>query len=126
MISFLYFAKHSNIKISIDMPGIDNLFSSDAQIILYRIFQEAFTNIGKHAQAANVSVVIRKEENSVSFLVEDDGKGFDMKQIEARHPTEKSLGLVAMDERARMLGGLLEISGQEGKGTRVTFSIPIS
>ena len=119
------FAKHSNINVPLDMPDIDNLFSRDAQIILYRIFQEAFANIGKHAQATNVSVVIKKDEHQVNFLVEDNGKGFDLKQVEARNPAERSLGLVAMDERARMLGGLLEISGEEGKGTSITFSIPI-
>lgn len=119
------FAKHSDIKVSLDIPSIDNLFSNDAQILIYRIFQEAFTNIGKHAKADNVSVVIDNDEGMVNFLVEDDGKGFDMEQIEARYPTERSLGLVAMDERARMLGGLIKISGHIGRGTRISFSIPI-
>ena len=119
------FAKHSTITVDIDMPDLDNLFSGDAQITIYRIFQEAFTNIGKHAQAKAVSVVLTKEGDCVHFLVQDDGKGFDIKKIEARYPTERSLGLLAMDERAIMLGGQLEVSGQKGKGTRLTFSIPI-
>jgi signal transduction histidine kinase len=119
------FAKHSAIKVDIDMLVFDNLFSSDAQIIIYRIFQEALTNIVKHAQANTVTVVVKKKDGSVHFQVQDDGKGFDIKQIEARYPTEKSLGLLAMDERARMLGGQLEVYGQKGKGTRIIFTIPI-
>ncbi len=119
------FAKHSSIQITLDMSDIDNLFSHDAQIVIYRIFQEAFSNIVKHATATHVSVVIKKRENRVDFLVEDDGRGFDMKRIEARTPTERSLGLVAMDERARMLGGGLEICSQEGEGSRLNLSIPV-
>jgi len=119
------FAKHSTIKVDIDMPVLDNLFSDDAQIIIYRIFQEAFTNIGKHALADTVSVVVEKAESSVHFLIQDDGRGFDIKQIEARYPTERSLGLLAMDERARMLDGQLIVYSQKGTGTRITFTVPI-
>ena len=119
------FSRHSNIKISLDLPDIDNLFSQDAQIIIYRIFQEAFTNIGRHAQATNVSGVIKKKEGGVDFLIEDDGKGFDLKKIEARIPTEKSLGLMAMDERAKMLGGELKIETKQSNGTRIIFRVPI-
>jgi signal transduction histidine kinase len=119
------FAKHSTIKVDIDMPVLDNLFSDDAQIIIYRIFQEAFTNIGKHALADTVSVVVKKMESSVHFQIQDDGKGFDIKQIEARYPTKRSLGLLAMDERARMLEGQLVVHGQKGTGTRIIFTVPI-
>ena len=119
------FGKHSTIKVDIDMPVLDNLFSDDAQIIIYRIFQEAFTNIGKHALADTVSVVVEETESSVHFMVQDDGKGFDIKQIEARYPTERSLGLLAMDERARMLDGQLLVHSRNGTGTRITFTVPI-
>ena len=119
------FAKHSGIDISLTLPNIDNLFSSDSQIIIYRIFQEALSNIGKHAQASKAAVTIEKGEGSIFFLIEDDGKGFDMKQVESRYPTEKSLGLVAMDERARMLGCILHVDSQMNKGTRLSFKTPI-
>jgi signal transduction histidine kinase len=119
------FAKHSGIKVSHDLPGIDNLYTRDAQIIIYRIFQEVFTNVAKHAHASEVAAVIEKKERSINFRVEDNGKGFDIQQIESRHPTAKGLGLVAMDERARMLGGTLNIESQKNKGTVISFSIPI-
>jgi signal transduction histidine kinase len=119
------FAKHSGIDMSHTLPDIDNLFSSDAQIIIYRIFQEALSNIGKHAHANTVTVTIEKEDGTVYFQIEDNGNGFDIKQVESRYPTEKSLGLVAMDERARMLGGLLQIESQMNKGTRISLKTPI-
>ena len=65
--------------------------------------------MGKHAQANKSAVKIEKNDETVFFQIEDDGKGFDIKQVESRYPTEKSLGLMAMDERARMLGSILHI-----------------
>ena len=118
------FGKHSEIKYELHLPDIDNLFSRDAQIIVYRIFQEALTNIGKHAQASRVTVTVEKQGDSIGFLVADNGKGFVMEQGQSGSLSEQSLGLVAMDERARMLGGLFQIDTQINKGTRVKIHIP--
>jgi PAS domain S-box-containing protein len=114
------FAKQCQVKALVDVPHMDDLFPEKAQIILYRIFQEALTNIAKHAAAAQISVAIEKEDGSVSLRVEDDGKGFNPKQARMR----KGMGLTAMEERAWMLGGSLEVSSQEGKGTRIRVTIP--
>jgi signal transduction histidine kinase len=123
---FKDFAEHSNIKISLNIVDVDPLFDREAQIILYRIFQEALANIGKHAHASQVSVAIKQNGNSVSFQVEDNGSGFNPEEVESRSPTSKSLGLAAMHERARMLGGLLDISSQQGRGTTIALSIPVN
>jgi len=119
------FTKHHQIQVSLDLPDTDHLLSEQAQIIIYRIFQEMLTNIVKHAQASRVSIAVQKEEGMLSFGVEDDGKGFDMKQYEVKKVTEKGLGLTTMKERVRMLAGSLNIWSQEGEGTRITFRIPI-
>jgi signal transduction histidine kinase len=107
------------------MEDIDHLLSQNAQIIIYRILQEALTNVAKHAEAKNISVVTKKAKDWVSFRVEDDGKGFDVVKVARREPMEKGLGLATMEERARMLGGALDLWSQEGKGTRITFDIPM-
>jgi signal transduction histidine kinase len=121
------FAKHyDHIKISIDMREIDNLFLQEGQIIIYRIFQEAFTNIVKHAEATRIYVVINKQDDHVCFSVEDDGMGFDMESVFTRQAPEKGLGLAAMDERIRMLGGFLDIKSQKERGTKITFILPIA
>jgi PAS domain S-box-containing protein len=116
---------HEHIKISGDITEIDNMFLQEGQIIIYRIFQEAFTNIVKHAEATCVYVIIQKKGDHVYFSVEDDGKGFDAGTIYTRHAAEKGLGLAAMDERIRMLKGFLDVRSQKGRGTKITFILPV-
>ena len=119
------FGKNYNTtKIISDVTDIDHLFPPDTQIVVYRIVQEALTNIGKHAQAKNVSLVVKREDGMISFSVEDDGKGFDVKKAMMKEAGEKGLGLPSMEERARMLGGSLDVWSEEGKGTRITLRIP--
>ncbi len=117
--------KNYHINATLDVVDIDHLFPQNAQIIIYRILQEALTNIGKHAQAKKVSMVIEKHDDGVSFSVEDDGIGFDVLRAATINPDERGLGLAIMDERARMLGGSLEIWSDKGKGTRISFHIPL-
>jgi len=119
------FSAHSGIRVSLDMEELDHLFSFESQINIYRIFQESLTNTGKHAEPQQVSLAINIAENEVALIVEDDGKGFETNEVEAKYSIEKGLGLVAIHERARMLGGSFEISSQIGKGTRLTVIIPL-
>ena len=81
--------KNHNINMTIDVADIDDLFSQNAQITIYRILQEALTNVGKHAQAKNASVTIKKEDDRVFFSVEDDGIGFDMRRVAMVNPSRK-------------------------------------
>jgi len=120
------FTEQTHIKVSFDMADIDNLFSEEAQIIIYRIFQEVFTNIRKHSRATHVSVGIKKMKKNVSFIVEDNGRGFDMQEVTARNWPEKGMGLITMEERARILGGPFERFSRKGQGARVTLTIPLN
>jgi PAS domain S-box-containing protein len=119
------FATHSGIETSVSMTEADDLFPPESQILIYRIFQESLTNISKHAEARHVSLAIERGESEVNLVVEDNGKGFDTREVAARYSMEKGLGLAAMGERARMLEGSLEISSRKGEGTKVTVIIPI-
>ncbi len=118
------FAKNYEIKVTSNFDGIDHLFSEKARIIVYRMIQEALNNIGKHSEAKNVTFAIEKDNGRVSFLVEDDGKGFDVGKVLSKNPSKKGLGLATMNERARMLGGSVHLWSEVGKGTRIRFSIP--
>ncbi len=119
-------SKHYKITQAFEVEGLDQLFPLDAQIIIYRIFQECLTNISKHAGATAVSVAVQRQADGlVTIILEDNGRGFDPDQISARRPADRGLGLAALNERARMLGGTLEISSRPGTGTRVTVAIPI-
>ena len=112
------------MQITFDIAEIGHLFSRDAQMSIYRILQEALTNIGKHAQAKNIKVVIEKNEDSVGIRVEDDGKGFDPTKALMKEAAERGWGLATMKERARIFGGSLDLWSQEGKGTTISLRIP--
>lgn len=118
------FTKHYNIESSVDIPELNALFPRETQMIIYRIFQEALTNIGKCADATHLLIAIKKQSDNVSFLVEDNGNGFDVEKVFTKDGTVKGMGLTAMDERVRMSGGCLDLWSQKGKGTRLSFSIP--
>ncbi|MGB8719437.1 MAG: ATP-binding protein, partial [Desulfobacterales bacterium] len=120
------FEKQSDIALSLKLTDVDDLFSSADQVIVYRIFQEALNNIRKHADARNVAVEVRKTGDQVVFQIQDDGRGFDIQENWQRHVADRGLGLAAMDERARMLGGTLLIAPQKGRGTRLTLTIPVA
>jgi len=117
-------AQRNDTLITLDSSNIDPIFSKEAQITIYRIFQEAFTNIRKYSQSKRVSVIIRENKKNVSFSIQDDGKGFDLMKVVSRNITQRGLGLATMEERTRMLGGQFHIWSEEGKGTRITFGIP--
>lgn len=117
--------KHSNLETSLEIIEIEDVFTQERQITVYRILQECLTNIAKHARATHVSVTIRRQDDLFFFYLEDDGKGFDVKEVLGKDPRTKGLGLASMYERTRMLGGSLEIWSQEGAGTRITFTVPL-
>lgn len=79
----------------------------------------------KHSQASLLTVSINKNLNRVSFIIQDNGRGFNPAQ--RRHQaTDQGMGLAAMEERARMVGGALSLWSQEGAGTRIAFDIPFT
>lgn len=94
------------------------------ELVIFRIIQEALTNVRQHAQATQVVIRLRATEEHFEVLVEDDGKGLDMKAVvSGRH---RHLGLVSMHDRARLVGGSLQIGNRAQGGTRVFVTIPRS
>jgi signal transduction histidine kinase len=91
-----------------------------ANMCLYRVLQEALTNVAKHADANQVRVALRCDTETVNLLVEDDGQGF-----EVQAGTSAGIGLLGMQERIELLGGQLEIESWPGQGTRLTAHIPL-
>jgi signal transduction histidine kinase len=119
-------SKHYTVSQAFEVEDLDELFPAEAQIIIYRIFQECLANISKHADATEVSVAVKEHNALISLMIEDNGAGFDPALILLRRTTDRGLGLAALDERARMLGGTLEIWSQPGAGTRMTCIIPVN
>jgi PAS domain S-box-containing protein len=97
--------------------------SPEVEVALYRIVQEALTNILKHAGARHVSVILERFTDNVRIIIEDDGKGFDVEAMMSVNCTNRRLGLTSMRERAELVGGTLKIDS--GAGTTIVASIPI-
>jgi signal transduction histidine kinase len=115
--------RHSGL--SVEYRGADfSALPSHYQISIYRIIQEALTNVVKHAQAQNVWVEINRDAETISLEVRDDGRGF---WLSAGHFTadNSGLGLVGIQERAEAIGGSLSVISAPGKGTRILASIPL-
>jgi PAS domain S-box-containing protein len=94
---------------------LDERLESEAETTLYRIAQEALTNVARHSRARNVEVILERRGDAVSLIVEDDGVGFDAAETRPGH----GFGLVGMKERAALVGATLEIETAAGRGTTI-------
>ena len=95
----------------------------EVETTIYRIVQEALTNVVRHARAQNVSVMIDRRERKVLLVIEDDGVGFDPAQmVDGPRP---HLGLYGMRERAELLGGKFTVESSAGQGTTLFVDLPI-
>jgi two-component system sensor histidine kinase UhpB len=92
----------------------------DTDIALYRIFQEALTNVMRHSKATRLEVSLQSEAGNVQLTVRDNGCGISSRQILDR----SSLGILGMRERTSFIGGKLEITGSGGEGTCITVNLP--
>ena len=93
---------------------------SETETALYRIIQEALTNVVKHAQASRVSIVLSRRANTVTAVFEDDGRGFAVDDTR-----EDGLGLLGMKERLSLLDGRLQIESSEKGGTTLVAEVPV-
>jgi signal transduction histidine kinase len=93
---------------------------------LYRVVQEALTNVQRHAEARHVSVLLECQDNIVGAIVEDDGRGFQSEQApDGTTPAQTTrLGLLGMQERMELIGGTLTIESVPGQGTTVYARTP--
>ena len=87
---------------------------------LYRMLQEALTNIGRHAYAHDVLVQLTVMPDQIRLRIEDDGRGFDPSLVQGEH-----FGLIGMNERANLLSGSLEVCSAPGEGTQLEIFIPL-
>ena len=110
-------------KLVVDYTGADApVLPGAITINLYRLLQEALTNVAKHAQASHVWVTLHCDSDTVTLSVEDDGRGFDAGSNMFGQPG--GVGLLGMRERLELLGGSLEIEAQPGRGTRLMAQVP--
>jgi signal transduction histidine kinase len=114
------FAERTGIAVDVESRLQGDRLPTEAETALYRIVQEALTNVAKHARASRISILITDKDGAVAAVVEDDGRGFD-----TREPRDAGLGLVGMRERIGLLDGRLTIESSEGGGTSVVAEVPV-
>ncbi len=113
--------ERTGIKHVLTIVPQDITLAPDLSTAIFRIFQEALTNITRHAQATMITVSLTQKDNELTLTVADDGKGIVPKQIS----DSTSFGLLGMRERARYYNGHVKITGVREKGSTVTVSIPL-
>jgi signal transduction histidine kinase len=110
-------SKRTGIAVDLHTSGLlDHRLPSGMETTLYRIAQEALTNVAKHARATHVEIILERREEAVLLIVEDDGVGFEPGDTDT---VGRGLGLLGMRERAALVGASLQIESAAGKGTTV-------
>ena len=115
----------SPLDIQLRCVGLDELHLKGGAINLYRIIQESLTNILKHSQATRVVLSLKKKQGRIWVTIQDNGKGFDDKSKQHHQHAASGMGLLTMQERARLLHGEFSIQSIPKKGTTVTVSFPV-
>jgi two-component system, NarL family, sensor histidine kinase UhpB len=117
------FAERTRILVDFRATGLDERLSDDVQVVIYRIVQEALTNVAKHAEASRVAVRVQVSRDGIAATVTDDGRGFDVPAVLGSR--ERGLGLFGMRERVSLVGGTLRIGSEPETGTEVEIKIPV-
>ena len=115
------FQARTGIRCRVEWDVRDAFTDGARQLALFRILQEALTNVARHAHAGAVRIGMRQRGRSLTLSIKDNGRGITKPEISS----VESIGLLGMHERARLLGGRATISGVAGRGTTVTVRVPL-
>ncbi|MER3423950.1 MAG: hypothetical protein C4293_12680 [Nitrospiraceae bacterium] len=113
------------ISVDLHAQGLESRLPASVELTLYRIIQEALTNIVKHAGATIVSIVIEHLGSSVRAIVEDNGRGFDVETMLQSLRVTKHFGLLSMQERAALVNGSIMFESTPGLGTTIFITVPL-
>jgi len=116
--------ERANLCCTITTKGIVKRLAPEAEVLLFRIAQEAMNNIRKHSKATDVSLCIRYEKNVVKLTIDDNGTGFELPHDIGDFARNSKLGIIGMHERIQLLNGKLTFMSYPGKGTTVKAEIP--
>jgi chemotaxis family two-component system sensor kinase Cph1 len=114
------FSESSGINVDLEAQLGDARLPTEVETTIYRIVQEALTNVVKHAEGTNVSILLVRRDNTVTVVIEDDGRGFELDEVRS-----DSLGLEGMRERVTLHDGRLTIETAPGSGTTLRFEVPL-
>lgn len=118
------FQEETGLSLVLDSQFPPERLPGMLELVIFRIIQEALTNVRQHAQATQVAIHLRATEQNFEIVIEDDGKGLDLNAVISGR--QRHLGLVSMHDRARLVGGSLQVGNRAQGGTRVLVTIPRS
>ena len=118
-------AERAGLKIEVAADPSPPRLPQEIEIVCFRIVQEALTNIVRHAKASRASVTLKRGEASVELAIRDDGTGFVVGAASASAANGISIGLASMQERAKLVGGMVTITSVLGQGTDVIAMVPL-
>ena|GEM_PF-1075980 len=111
------------IRIEFSSNGLQRRLPAEVELVLYRVIQEALSNVAKHSGASSAQVALSRRSNVVIAVVSDDGHGFDVDEV--TRSGRGGLGLFGMRERLALVGGSLRIESADGRGTQITARVPL-
>ncbi len=122
-----HFSRTHDVEVDIHMNGVQAFgrMPHAIELVLYRIAQEALSNVAKHAAATTVSILVDRNPDSVRMILEDDGRGFDIDAAELAAADRQSIGLHSVRERAALVGGTATFESSPGAGTTLYVQLPI-
>ena len=118
------FTARTRIVVDLRTPSTETRLPPAIEVLLYRVTQEALTNVVKHARASRVEVLFEVHEAEASLTIADDGVGFDIERFR-RTPAAGGVGLLGMRERVAYYRGHIEFRSRPDAGMRITLTIPI-
>jgi signal transduction histidine kinase len=113
------------IAVRCEISGFGGRLMPELETALFRVTQEAITNIAKHSGAETVLIQCLQRDDRISIEIEDDGKGFSPASLPPPAARERGLGLLGMRERIELFGGTLELDSAPGSGTRIAVTVPV-
>ena len=119
------FSEKTGLNVDFTSAGMDSLkLNFNTKINLYRLVQEGLNNTRKHADASHITIRLTASHPNIILRINDDGKGFDVKERLANALNEKRMGIRSMEERVNLLQGNIEIQSQPMQGTKISIKIP--
>jgi two-component system sensor histidine kinase DegS len=118
------YERNTGIRVSMDLAQLpDGSLDIEQKLAVFRIVQQALRNVSQHSGASEVAIRATRRESLVELSIEDNGRGFNVLGVTSSYP-RRGVGLAGMQERAKAIGGRVEIDSKPGHGTHITLSIP--
>jgi PAS domain S-box-containing protein len=118
-------SQYSGISIKLHVVGVERRLPQEAELMLFRIAQEALRNMWRHSQATETELLVEFDMTKIKITIKDNGKGFDLPKSVGDLTRSGKLGLAGMQERVQLLGGNITVESKPGKGTSITVEAPI-